>query len=257
MRSWPVTMTRRCLRRGGEDDADPRRPGQLGAGVLRNTPDTTVHVGPFHRFSASNTAPDHDEDERIGVLSPAGQATAPGSAVVAGLSAIGKLSWAETGDTLGGARYSRVLKPGPCLALLLPIAIAVHATPTKTSCHRVGPVGRRRPDTADEGAKIKRPISRCGMGEAHAGVVLGYTGQIRYGVSVDTIELRCRCGNLRRAMRKAMAATSNSPVVMVSTGCDIDGAAGGPGSSSSTKWLTGRVPRLKRRTKNEPRLRCA
>lgn len=76
------------------------------SGTIR--PDTTVHVsGHFSSFfggGTSNTHPDHDEDERIGVLSfPLGKQQRPAAAVVAGdICAIGKLSRAETGGhTLG------------------------------------------------------------------------------------------------------------------------------------------------------------
>ncbi len=47
-------------------------------------PDTTVHGRAIHRFGAElQHAPDHDEDERIGVFCcSCWQATAPGAAVV-------------------------------------------------------------------------------------------------------------------------------------------------------------------------------
>ncbi|MDT5148232.1 MAG: elongation factor, partial [Mycobacterium sp.] len=76
------------------------------SGTIR--PDTTVHVsGHFASFfGATNgnghTHPDHDEDERVGVLSfPLGKQQRPATVVVAGdICAIGRLSRAETGDTL-------------------------------------------------------------------------------------------------------------------------------------------------------------
>ena len=77
------------------------------SGTIR--PDATVHVsGHFSSFfgsdgfSSSSGHADHDEDERIGTLSfPLGKQQRPAPAVVAGdICAIGRLSKAETGDTL-------------------------------------------------------------------------------------------------------------------------------------------------------------
>ncbi len=86
-------------------------PGQLGAGVpsRNHQANTTVHVsGHFSSFfggGTSNTHPDHGEDEtHQGVWQPFARRKQqrPAAAVVAGdICAIGKLSRAETGDTLG------------------------------------------------------------------------------------------------------------------------------------------------------------
>src|ERR1700678_2303972 len=99
------------------------------SGTIR--PDTTVHVsGHFASFfgesdGAGNTHPDHDEDERIGVLSfPLGKQQRPAPAVVAGdICAIGKLSRAETGDTLSDKSEPLGLKPWTMPEPLLPVAI--------------------------------------------------------------------------------------------------------------------------------------
>src|SRR5581483_12140283 len=67
-------------------------------------PDATVHVsGHFSSFfGTGNGHADHDEDERIGALSfPLGKQQRPASVVLPGdICAIGRLSRAETGDTL-------------------------------------------------------------------------------------------------------------------------------------------------------------
>src|SRR5258708_17902316 len=75
------------------------------SGTIR--PDMTVHVsGHFTSFFGSSpgrtTGGDHDEDERIGPLSfPLGKRQRVAGSAVAGLiRAIGRLSRAETGDTL-------------------------------------------------------------------------------------------------------------------------------------------------------------
>lgn len=166
------------------------------SGTIR--PDTTVHVsGHFASFfgdsnGTSNTHPDHDEDERIGVLSfPLGKQQRPAPAVLAGdICAIGKLSRAETGDTLSDKSEPLVLRPWTMPEPLLPIAIAAHA---KTDEDKLS-VGLGRLAAEDPTLRIEQNqethqvVLWC-MGEAHAGVVLDALAN-RYGVTVDTVELR-------------------------------------------------------------------
>jgi elongation factor G len=166
------------------------------SGTIR--PDTTVHVsGHFASFfgesdGAGNTHPDHDEDERIGVLSfPLGKQQRPAPAVVAGdICAIGKLSRAETGDTLSDKSEPLVLKPWTMPEPLLPVAIQAHA---KTDEDKLS-VGLGRLAAEDPTLRIEQnqethQIVLWCMGEAHSGVVLDALAN-RYGVSVDTVELR-------------------------------------------------------------------
>ncbi|HWT47910.1 MAG TPA: elongation factor G-like protein EF-G2 [Mycobacterium sp.] len=166
------------------------------SGTIR--PDTTVHVsGHFASFfGAANgnghTHPDHDEDERIGVLSfPLGKQQRPAPAVVAGdICAIGKLSRAETGDTLSDKSEPLVLKPWTMPEPLLPVAIQAHA---KTDEDKLS-VGLGRLAAEDPTLRIEQnqethQIVLWCMGEAHAGVVLDGLAN-RYGITVDTVELR-------------------------------------------------------------------
>ncbi|OBA59645.1 elongation factor G [Mycobacterium sp. 1100029.7] len=169
------------------------------SGTIR--PDTTVHVsGHFSSFfgelngsdSRGSTHPDHDEDERIGVLSfPLGKQQRPASQVLAGdICAIGKLSRAETGDTLSDKSEPLVLKPWAMPEPLLPIAIAAHA---KTDEDKLS-VGLGRLAAEDPTLRIEQnqethQIVLWCMGEAHAGVVLEGLAN-RYGVTVDTVALR-------------------------------------------------------------------
>jgi len=166
------------------------------SGTIR--PDTTVHVsGHFASFFGEangngNSHPDHDEDERIGVLSfPLGKQQRPAPAVVAGdICAIGKLSRAETGDTLSDKSQPLVLKPWTMPEALLPVAIQAHA---KTDEDKLS-VGLGRLAAEDPTLRIEQnqethQIVLWCMGEAHAGVVLDALAN-RYGVTVDTIELR-------------------------------------------------------------------
>ena len=166
------------------------------SGTIR--PDATVHVsGHFASFFGKSngnghTHPDHDEDERIGVLSfPLGKQQRTAPAVVAGdICAIGKLSRAETGDTLSDKSEPLVLKPWTMPEPLLPVAIQAHA---KTDEDKLS-VGLGRLAAEDPALRIEQnqethQIVLWCMGEAHAGVVLEALSN-RYGVTVDTVELR-------------------------------------------------------------------
>ncbi|MFZ0835610.1 MAG: elongation factor G-like protein EF-G2 [Mycobacterium sp.] len=161
-------------------------------------PDATVHVsGHFSQFfgEAFGEGPshaDHDEDERIGPLSiPLGKQQRPASAVVAGdICAIGRLTRAETGDTLSDKVEPLVLKPWSMPEPLLPVAIQAHA---KTDEDKLS-VGLQRLAAEDPTLRIEQnqethQIVLWCMGEAHAGVVLDALAN-RFGVTVDTVELR-------------------------------------------------------------------
>jgi elongation factor G len=170
------------------------------SGTIR--PDTTVHVsGHFASFfgaslgssnGAGNSHADHDEDERIGALSfPLGKQQRPASVVLPGdMCAIGRLSRAETGDTLSDKGEPLVLKPWIMPESLLPVAIQAHA---KTDEDKLS-VGLGRLAAEDPTLRIEQNpethqvVLWC-MGEAHVGVVLDALAN-RYGVAVDTVELR-------------------------------------------------------------------
>ncbi len=161
------------------------------SGTIR--PDTTVHVsGHFTSFFGASTHADHDEDERIGTLSfPLGKVQRPASGVVAGdLCAIGRLTRAETGDTLSDKTDPLLLKPWTMPEPLLPIAVQAHA---KTDEDKLS-VGLQRLAAEDPTLRIEQnpethQIVLWCMGEAHSDVVLDALAN-RYGVTVDTVELR-------------------------------------------------------------------
>jgi elongation factor G len=165
------------------------------SGTIR--PDATVHVsGHFSSFFGSNGSStshaDHDEDERIGTLSfPLGKQQRPAPSVVAGdICAIGRLSRAETGDTLSDKSDPLVLKPWTMPEPLLPIAVQPRA---KTDEDKLS-VGLQRLAAEDPTLRIEQnsethQIVLWCMGEAHSGVVLDGLSR-RYGVAVDTVELR-------------------------------------------------------------------
>lgn len=161
------------------------------SGTIR--PDTTVHVsGHFTSFFGESSHADHDEDERIGTLSfPLGKVQRPAATVVAGdLCAIGRLTRAETGDTLSDKADPLLLKPWEMPEPLLPIAVQAHA---KTDEDKLG-IGLQRLAAEDPTLRIEQnpethQIVLWCMGEAHSDVVLDALAN-RYGVTVDTVELR-------------------------------------------------------------------
>ena len=134
---------------------------------------------------------DHDEDERVGALSaPLGKQQRPAALAVAGdLCAIGRLSRAETGDTLGQGHPAGAA----------PVVDAGAAAPGGDRGAREGRRGqalpgpsaarRRGPDAAVEhNAETHQIVLWC-MGEAHADVLLDRLGS-RFGATVDQVPLR-------------------------------------------------------------------
>jgi elongation factor G len=195
------------------------------SGTLR--PDATVHVsGHLGAFVGPQEGhPDHDEDERIGALSvPLGKRQRPADLVVAGdICAVGRLSRAETGDTLSDPGSPLVLRPWDMPEPLLPLAIQARA---KTDDDRLGP-GLARLAAEDPALRVEHDpethqIVLWTMGEAHADVLLDRL-EHRHGVAVDQVELRVA---LRETF--AEAASGHGRHVKQSGGhgqfavCDID-----------------------------------
>jgi elongation factor G len=174
------------------------------SGIIK--PDMVVHVsGHFTSFFGESSGhTDHDEDERIGSLSfPLGKQQRPASVVVAGdICTIGRLSRAETGDTLSDKSEPLVLKPWTMPEPLLPAAVAPRA---KTDEDKLS-VGLGRLAAEDPSLRIEQnpethqTVLWC-MGEAHSGVVLDGLAN-RYGVAVDTVPLRI-------PLRETFAAKAN------------------------------------------------
>jgi len=168
------------------------------SGTIR--PDATVHVsGHFSSFFGTpgdadsvGGHEDHDEDERIGALSvPLGKTQRTCDLVVAGdICAIGRLSRAETGDTLSDRDAPLVLKPWSMPEPLLPLAIEARA---KADEDKLGQ-GLQRLAAEDPTLRIEHnaethQIVLWCMGEAHADVVLDKL-ENRHGAGVDQVELR-------------------------------------------------------------------
>lgn len=157
-------------------------------------PDSGIHVsGHCAGFFGDGTGRcDHDEDDRIGTLAfPLGKQQRPATVVMAGdICTVGRLSHAETGDTLSGKDEPLVCKPWSMPDPLLPVAVIPHA---KTDEDKLA-VGLARLAAEDPSLRIERnpethqTVLWC-MGEAHSGIVLDALAH-RYAVSVDTVALR-------------------------------------------------------------------
>jgi elongation factor G len=164
------------------------------SGTIR--PDATVHVsghsGQFSGSGAVDGHEDHDEDERIGALSvPLGKTQRHADRAIAGdICAIGRLSRAETGDTLSDKDSPFVLRPWTMPEALLPVAIEARA---KADDDKLGPALARLaaedPTLRIEHNAETHQIVLWTMGEAHADVVLDRL-ENRHGVAVDQVELR-------------------------------------------------------------------
>ncbi len=218
------------------------------SGTIR--PDQTVHVsGHFSSFFGNEFShEDHDEDERIGSLStPLGNKQRPTDAVIAGdLCAIGRLSRAETGDTLSDKEQPLVLKPWTMPEPLLPLAIEARAKADEDKLSQ----GLQRLAAEDPTLRIEHnaethQIVLWCLGEAHADVLLDRLAN-RYGATVDQVELRV-------PLRETFAGTASGHGrhVKQSGGhgqfavCDITVAPlpGGSGLEFVDKVVGGAVPR--------------
>ena len=156
-------------------------------------PDTAVHVsGHFSSFFSEDAAhEDHDEDERIGALAhPFGQHQVPTSRVVAGdIATVGRLSRAETGDTLSSVEEPRVLRPWDMPVGLLPVAIEAQSRSDEDKLStalvrlRAEDPSLRIENNAETGQVVLWV-----MGEAHAEQALDRL-RARYGVGVQPLEV--------------------------------------------------------------------
>ncbi len=161
------------------------------AGTL--LPDSPVHVsGHFSAFFDADTGhEDHDEDERIGPLGhPIGQHQVSASHVVAGdIGVVGRLSRAETGDTLSSPERPRVLRPWTMPTGLLPVAIEVQS---RSDEDKLSPaLSRLRAE--DPSLRVEQnpetgQVLLWVMGEAHAEQALDRL-RSRYGLAVSSVDV--------------------------------------------------------------------
>ena len=218
------------------------------SGTLR--PDESVHVsGHFTSFFGEDSGhADHDEDEKIGALShPFGRTQVPATRVVAGdLCAIGRLSRAETGDTLSSVDDPRVLMPWSLPEPLLPVAIVAQQQGRRRQAvpgAAPGSPPRTRACAIDNNAETHQLVLWC-MGEAHSDVVLERLAG-RFSVHVDRCRSSCRCARRSPGRPRARAGTSSSPAATASTPCATSRWSRCPrarASSSSTRSSAARCP---------------
>lgn len=153
--------------------------------------DASVHVsGHFSSFGTEGHE-DHDEDERIGALAfPSGGQQVLAPRVLAGdIAMVGRLSRAETGDTLSSPDQPRVLRPWSLPDPLLPIAIeaATRSDEDKLS-GALSRLAAEDPSLRVHNNAETGQLVIWVMGEAHAEVALERL-QERYGVTVEQREL--------------------------------------------------------------------
>jgi elongation factor G len=158
------------------------------SGTLR--PDEAVHVsGHFASFFGADAGhDDHDEDERIGALSHLfGRHQVTAGRVVAGdLCAIGRLTRAETGDTLSSVDEPRVLMPWSLPEPLLPVAVVARSKADEDKLSQaLGRLAAEDPSIRIVNDSETHQLVLWCMGEAHADVMLERLSG-RYGVHVDT-----------------------------------------------------------------------
>ncbi|MFJ3902560.1 elongation factor G-like protein EF-G2 [Streptomyces sp. NPDC090025] len=172
------------------------------SGTLR--PDETVHVcghgladgaraagavGGTGDGAAGGGPEQHDADERIGALtSPFGKQQRTLAHAVAGdLACVGKLSRAETGDTLSAKDTPLLMEPWRLPAPLLPLAIEAHskADEDRLSQGLARLVAEDPTMRLEQNQDTHQVVLWC-LGEAHADVALERL-RGRFGVQVDTV----------------------------------------------------------------------
>ena len=130
------------------------------SGTLRS--DAVVHVS--GHFGAAAGHEDHDVDERIGHLTSmvGSQFSDIPQAVAGSIVAVGKLTRAETGDTLSAPEAPLLMEPWHMPLPLLPVAITAHSAGDDDKLgHGPGPHRRRGSDTAHRaprGDRADRPL---------------------------------------------------------------------------------------------------
>ena len=141
-------------------------------------PDRPVHVSGHLTsfFGAESGHADHDDDERVGALSyPFGQPLQPAKRVVCGdIATVGRLTRAETGDTLSSVEDPRVLRPWSLPTPLLPVAIeaATKSDEDKLSTALSRLAAEDPSLRVDDGRRRASQLVLWTMGEAHADAAL-------------------------------------------------------------------------------------
>src|SRR3954447_2486196 len=217
------------------------------------TPDAPVHVsGHFTSFfsldSQGSTHEDHDEDEKVGSLSyPFGRHHVAAEAVIAGdLGAIGKLSRAETGDTLSSIEEPRVLKPWSMPEPLLPVAIVAKSKADEDKLSQaLSRLGAEDPSVRIENNPEPHQLVLWTMGEAHADVLISRLAD-RYSVHVETepflVSLRETFGNQGKGLGRHVKQSGGHGQYAVCP-LEVEPLPEGGGFEFVDKVVGGAVPR--------------
>ena len=160
-------------------------------GTLR--PDTTVHIaGHRAQFSGGNGQGDHDDEERVGLLTaPHGVELHPKEVAIAGeVVMVAKLGTAETSDTLSDPMASRVIEPWLLPEPLLPVAI--RAASRNDEDKLAGAL--QRLVVEDSTVKLERApgteqLLLWTMGQAHQDLLMNRLKD-RYGVNITADPIR-------------------------------------------------------------------
>lgn len=160
-------------------------------GTLR--PDNTVHVtGRRVQFSGGNGPGDHDDDERVGLLTaPHGVELYPKDVAIAGeIVMVAKLGTAETSDTLSDPATLRVIEPWLLPEPLLPVAI--RAASRNDEDKLAGAL--QRLVVEDSTVKLERApgteqLLLWTMGQAHQDLLMNRLKD-RYGVNITADPIR-------------------------------------------------------------------
>lgn len=160
-------------------------------GTLR--PDSTVHVtGRRVQFSGGNGPGDHDDDERVGLLTaPHGVELYPKDVAIAGeIVMVAKLGTAETSDTLSDPAALRVIEPWLLPEPLLPVAI--RAASRNDEDKLAGAL--QRLVVEDSTVKLERApgteqLLLWTMGQAHQDLLMNRLKD-RYGVNITADPIR-------------------------------------------------------------------
>ncbi|MEU8568378.1 elongation factor G-like protein EF-G2 [Streptomyces pathocidini] len=214
------------------------------SGTLR--PDETVHVSGHGMEDRGHE--DHDVDERIGALSaPFGkqQRVLP-QAIAGDLACVGKLTRAETGDTLSAKDDPLLMEPWVMPDPLLPVAIEAHskADEDKLSQGLSRLVAEDPTMRLEQNPDTHQVVLWC-LGEAHVDVALERL-RSRYGVQVDAVPHRV---SLRETFAEPAAGRGRHVKQSGGHGqfaiCEIqvDPLPGGSGIEFVDKVVGGAVPR--------------
>ncbi|WP_046505662.1 elongation factor G-like protein EF-G2 [Streptomyces odonnellii] len=158
------------------------------SGTLR--PDELVHVSGHGLTDRGHE--DHDVEERVGALSsPFGkQQRVLGHCVAGDLACVGKLSSAETGDTLSAQDDPLLMEPWTMPDPLLPLAVQAHskADEDKLSQGLARLVAEDPTMRLEQNQDTHQVVLWC-LGEAHMDVALDRL-RSRYGVQVDAVPFK-------------------------------------------------------------------